>query len=88
MRASSVCSVTGFFAPLRGGTEAFWGNPWRGGERRSLPYADMVSSALSWTAEANVLGIRVLLEMAGVRGVRKVKGLSAAQRDEGPFICV
>lgn len=63
----------GFFASLSGRIEAFWGNAWRGEERRSLPPADVASSALSWTAEANVLGIRVLLEMAGVEGVRKVK---------------
>lgn len=70
--ASCVCSVTVSFASLPGGIEAFWGNAWRGGERISLLCADMVSLALSWTSS-------VLLEMPGVRDVRKVKAIQCCR---------
>lgn len=53
-----------------------------------MPCADVASSALSWTAEASVLGIRVLWEMAGVRGVRERKAIRpCGERGRALTIC-
>jgi len=46
----------------------------------------VASSALSWTAEANVLSIRVLLEMAGVRGVTMVKAIQCCREMKAPTL--
>lgn len=49
-----------------------------------MPCAEVASSSLSWTTEADVLGIRMLLQMADVRCHNGESDMALQKERKGP----